>query len=100
MPVHRREVHEKIRAGGGPSPLTFTGRAGGDNPIGDELRAADAGICVRDLVLDFTNVRRVNNLELGTLVELHKRLAAAAGPAGVLRVARWRCNGDAPRQAR
>src|SRR5947209_9216651 len=48
VPVHRQEVYERIRAdrGDDPSPLTFSGQAGGDNPIGDELRAADAGLCV------------------------------------------------------
>src|SRR4051795_6051560 len=45
VPVHRQEIHEKIKAWGDPSPLTFTGQARGDNPIGDELRAADAGSC-------------------------------------------------------
>jgi carbon storage regulator len=75
--VHRQEIYEKVIAERGrPAPLVFTGGVGGDNPIADELRAADAGVCVRDLVLDFTNVRRINSLELGTLVELHKRLAA------------------------
>src|SRR3954465_4868050 len=52
VPVHRQEVYERIRADrGDPSPLTFSGQAGGDNPIGDELRNADTGTCVRDLVL-------------------------------------------------
>jgi carbon storage regulator len=86
VPVHRQEVYEKVRAGrGDPSRLTFSGQAG-DNPIATELRAANAGTCVRDLVLDFTNVRQINSLELGTLVELHKRLATLGACLKLIRL--------------
>jgi len=70
--VHRHEVYEKIRANQDhPSPLTFTG----DNSLAAELEAANAAdFCGRHLVLDFTNVHRINSGELGTLIGLHERL--------------------------
>jgi carbon storage regulator len=75
VPVHRQEVYEKIKAQeDDPATLTFTGATTGSNPLAIELEAAKAGLNGRNLVLDFTNVRRVNSLELGTLVEFHKRL--------------------------
>ena len=76
VPVHRQEVFEKIKAHpNDPSPLTFTGVTTGHNSLGDELNAANtAAVCSGNLVLDFTNVRSVNSLELSTLVGLHERL--------------------------
>jgi anti-anti-sigma factor len=75
VPVHRQEVHERIRARQDAAlTLAFTGATSGDNALAAELEVADAGLGGRDLVLDFTNVRRINSLELGTLVGLHERL--------------------------
>jgi len=73
VPVHRQEVYDKIRANqDDPSTLTFKGEITGDNSLASELEAAE--FCGRHLVLDFTNVRRINSAELGTLVGLHERL--------------------------
>jgi carbon storage regulator len=78
VPVHRQEIYEKIKAGlGAPAILAFTGRANGTNSLAGELEAANATeFRGRNLVLDFTNVRRVNSAELDTLIGLHKRLAS------------------------
>src|SRR4051812_47753494 len=70
----------------GTSTLTFTGETAGDNPLAAELEAANAGLRGRDLVLDFTNVRRVNSPELGTLVELHKRLMSRGAHLTLVRM--------------
>ena len=73
--VHREEVHEKIKAHrGNSSTHTFGGDITGNTSLAADLEAANVPLCGGDLVLDFTNVRRVNSLDLGTLVELHKRL--------------------------
>src|SRR4051794_32570030 len=87
VPVHRQEVYEKIRADkDDPPSLTFTGEAAGDNPLAAELEAAHAGLRGRDLVLDFTNVRRINSPGLGTLVELHKRLRSRGARLTLVRM--------------
>src|SRR3954447_979631 len=87
VPVHRQEVYERIRADqDDPPTLTFTGETTGDNPLAAELEAANAGLRGRDLVLDFTNVRRVNSPELGTLVELHKRLRSRGARLTLVRM--------------
>lgn len=74
--VHRQEVYEKIRAHpNDPSPLTFTGKTTGRNSLGAELQAANIAAVRRgNQILDFTNVRSVNCLELSTLVGLHEQL--------------------------
>jgi carbon storage regulator len=74
--VHRQEVYEKIRAGQeAPATLAFTGRTTGDNSLAAELGAANgAEFRGRDLVLDFTNVRKINSAELDTLIGLHKHM--------------------------
>jgi len=76
VPVHRQEVYDKIRANQDDlSTLTFKGKTTGDNSLAAELEAANAvEFRGRHLVLDFTNVRRINSDELGTLVRLHERL--------------------------
>ncbi len=76
VPVHRQEVYDEIRGRQAPpSTLTFTGENSGDNSLATELKAAaTADFRGRHLVLDFTNVRRVSSVELGTLLGLHERL--------------------------
>jgi carbon storage regulator len=73
--VHRQEVYEKVRASQNDSTtLTFTGKTTRDNSLAAELEATRAEFRGGNLVLDFTNVRRINSDELGTLVGLHERL--------------------------
>jgi carbon storage regulator len=75
VPVHREEIYKKIRARHEASaPFAFTGQTTGENSLAAELEAANAEFRGGNLVLDFTNVRRINTLELGTLIGLHKRL--------------------------
>ena len=66
--VHRQEIYDKIKSRN--DTITFTG----DDSLAAELQAGKAEFCGSHLVLDFTNVRRVNCRELDTLVGLHKRL--------------------------
>ena len=66
--VHRQEMYDKIK--GKNDTLTFTG----DNSLAAELEAAKGEFCERHLVLDFTKVRKVNGLDLSTVVGLHQRL--------------------------
>jgi carbon storage regulator len=87
VPVHREEVYEKIRADQDSfSTLIFTGATSGDNALAAELEAQSAGLLGRNLVLDFTNVRRVNSLELGTLVGLHERLKCRGASLTLIRM--------------
>jgi len=75
VPVHRHEVYEKLKARQEASAtLAFTGGTSGYNSLAAELAAANAESRGGNLVLDFTKVRRVNSLELETLIGLHKRL--------------------------
>jgi carbon storage regulator len=75
VPVHRQEVYERLGGQWQGAALTFKGRTTGYNPLSAELVAADfrAG----NVVLNFTNVRRINSDDLGALVGLHKRLRSA-----------------------
>lgn len=92
VPIHRLEVYEKIRANqersfpDDSSPLVFTGKTTGENSLATELEAANAELRGDNLVLDFTNVRTVNSLELGTLIDLHKRLKARGACLTLIRL--------------
>jgi len=94
VPVHRQEVYEKIKAGKGveaPATLAFTGRTGEidgkANSLAVELEAANgAALGGRNLVLDFTNVRRINSVELEALIRLHKRLKSSGACLTLIRM--------------
>jgi carbon storage regulator len=83
VPVHREEVYEKIRANqDDASALTFTGK----NSLAAELEAAKADCSGPNLILDFTNVRQVNSLELGALIDLYKRLKSRGASLTLIRM--------------
>lgn len=92
VPVHRQEVYEKIRANRDRSflddsfALLFTGQTTGENALAAELEAAKADFNGRNLVLDFTNVRRISSVELGTLINLYKRLKSRGASLTLIRM--------------
>jgi anti-anti-sigma factor len=50
-----------------------------ENTIAGELAGLTDGLGARHLVLHFGEVRRIHSGELGTLIDLHKRMRAAGG---------------------
>jgi anti-sigma B factor antagonist len=50
-----------------------------DNVLASELEGRTDGLGGCHLMLDFTHVERINSVELGTLITLHKSLKAAGG---------------------
>src|SRR5947209_1297633 len=81
MPMTGYPFHPQptVVSAGELTTIVFTGAKPCDTEkaLGEELRgrADDSG--QRRLALDFRNVRSVNSTELGTLIELHKRLGAS-----------------------
>ena len=71
----------KVERTGNVTIITFTADALRDveNVIARELEGLTAGAGERHLLLDFTNVKYLNSVELGTLITLHKRTRAAGG---------------------
>jgi anti-sigma B factor antagonist len=71
----------KVERYGNITVITFTHDAIRDveNVIAQELEVLPVETGVQHLLLDFTNVKRLNSVELGTLITLHKRVRAAGG---------------------
>jgi anti-anti-sigma factor len=63
--------------------VTIITMAGGkrdlDDMVAAELDGRTDGPAGRHLLLDFANVRFISSVELGTLIGLHKKLAACGG---------------------
>jgi anti-anti-sigma factor len=55
------------------------------NSLAAELAAANVEVG-GNLILDFSNIRRINSVELGTLIELHKRLEARGVRLTLIRI--------------
>ena len=74
-------VPPKVERCGNITVVTFTHDAIRDveDVIARELEALPVEAGVQHLLLDFTNVERLNSVELGTLISLHKRIRAAGG---------------------
>jgi anti-anti-sigma factor len=70
-----------VQQSGNLKIITFTrGQARGvENVIAAELESLTDGPGDAHLLLDFTNVRYITSVELGTLIGLHKRVKAAGG---------------------
>jgi anti-anti-sigma factor len=54
-------------------------RRDSENPLAIDLEGHTEDLGERHLLLDFTNVKAICSLELGTLLTLHKRLKALGG---------------------
>ena len=80
VPVMNRP-QPKVERAGAVTVVTFTAGAIRDveNVIARELEGHTDGAAGRHLLLDFTNVRYLNSMELGTLISLHKKAEAAGG---------------------
>ena len=76
-----RSNQPKVERSGNLAILTFTAHAIRDveSVIARELETFPAGTGGQHLLLDFTHVESLNSTELGTLITLHKRVAAAGG---------------------
>jgi anti-sigma B factor antagonist len=71
----------RVQRSGNITIITFIPDAIRDveNVIARELVGLTAGPGGRHLLLDFTNVKYLNSMELGTLVTLHKQVEATGG---------------------
>ncbi len=50
-----------------------------ENTIAHELDHCTEELAVDHLLLDFSNVKDIYNVELGTIITLHKRMKASGG---------------------
>lgn len=75
------EFDPKVEKSGNVTIITFTGRSVREvvNRTATELegRTDELGEC--HLLLDFSNVERINSEELGTLVRVHKTVTGCGG---------------------
>lgn len=71
----------KVERSGEITIITFTADAIRDveSVIARELDTLNSDTGQQHLLLDFTHVRRLNSMELGTLINLHKRVEATGG---------------------
>jgi anti-sigma B factor antagonist len=72
----------KVEQSGNVKIITLSGgriRHDNENPIANELEGHTGELEKRHLLLDFTHVKSICSLELGTLLTLHKRLKASGG---------------------
>ena len=77
----RGAVPPRVERCGNITVITFTRDAIRDveNVIARELEGNADGSGMRHLLLDFTNVKYLNSVELGTLITLHTRIRDAGG---------------------
>jgi anti-anti-sigma factor len=70
-----------VEQSGNVRVITFTNEEVHDaeNVIARELKGCTVGLGRSHLMLDFTNVKRLSSVELGTLLTLHKRVKASGG---------------------
>jgi anti-sigma B factor antagonist len=75
------ESTPKVEHAGNVRVLTFTGDVLRqiENQIATELKGRTEGLGACHLLLDFTNVERINSEELGTLIGLHKKVKDLGG---------------------
>jgi anti-anti-sigma factor len=70
----------KVEQGGNVTILTFTDDLrDGENAIARELVDFSTELGDHHLLLNFINVKYLNSVELGTLINLHKRVRSAGG---------------------
>ncbi len=70
----------KVESSGNVTVLTFTTHKRDlADMLGSELHGRTDALGGSHLLLDFSNVKSLGSLELGTLVSLHKKLRAVAG---------------------
>jgi anti-anti-sigma regulatory factor len=71
----------KVEQSGNVRVITFTTEEirDVDNVIARELKGCTDGLGRSHLMLDFTNVKLLSTVELGTLLTLHKRIKASGG---------------------
>jgi anti-sigma B factor antagonist len=71
----------KVEQSGNVRVITFTACAVRDveNMLAKELEGHTDGLKEGHLLLDFTNVKYLSSVELGTLIGLHKRMKASGG---------------------
>jgi anti-sigma B factor antagonist len=82
MIAQLRKLQPAVEHEGGTTSVAFTDTEAweGENVIARGLLAAFTGeLGRRRLLLDFSRVRHINSDELGTLVAVHKGLAASGG---------------------
>jgi anti-anti-sigma factor len=82
MTAHLRESQPTVGHEGGATVVAFaeTEAWAGENAIARQLLAAfTEALGRRRLLLDFSRVGHINSDELGTLVAVHKGLAASGG---------------------
>lgn len=71
----------KVELSGNVKIITFTGDRVRqvENVLAGELMGRTESLGECHLLLDFTNVKYLNSVELGTLIALHKRLKTSGG---------------------
>jgi anti-sigma B factor antagonist len=81
MKTPRTDQQPKVERSGNITVITFSSGAIRDveNILACELEGNTGGSGDRHILLDFTHVVRLNSLELGTLVSLHKEIARSGG---------------------
>jgi len=81
MSAPDRAATPKVERAGKVTIITFTAGAIRDveNVLARELGGSTTEIADHHLLLDLGNVTYLNSVELGTLISLHKRMAAAGG---------------------
>lgn len=80
-PTLQIHVAPKMEQRPGVRIITFTdgGIRNMENVLGRELEGLTESLTADHLLLDFTNVKRITSVELGTLIKLHKRLRETGG---------------------
>ncbi|HEV3439455.1 MAG TPA: STAS domain-containing protein [Gemmata sp.] len=80
MSMPTSHTSPKIEQGGNITILTFTDdMRDGQNVLARELGDFSTESGDHHLLLNFINVKYLNSVELGTLINLHKRLQSAGG---------------------
>jgi anti-anti-sigma factor len=75
------ESDPKVETSGNVTILTFTGKVfrAVANQLALELEGRTEGLGACHLLLDFSNVERINSEELGTLIGVFQRVKASGG---------------------
>jgi anti-anti-sigma factor len=79
--IPQTHLSPKVEWSGDLRIITFEGGPARDvdNPLARELAGRTEGVGEGDLLLDFTNVQSISSVELGTLIELHKKTRETGG---------------------
>ncbi len=75
------QLAPKVERSGNVTVITFTGRTSRrmGNMLANELDGHTDGLSKCHLLLDFTNVESLGSVEIGSLITLHKKMAASGG---------------------